>query len=76
MYQLSSIKVYIGIYLEGLRKTTKILNQDTRSPVRRLRPGRPKYEAEMLTTQTKISVTSTNAVKKFHSSYTLIVRHI
>jgi hypothetical protein len=37
-----------GIYLKGLRKTTKKLSQDSRSQDRNLNPGPPKYEAGVL----------------------------
>jgi hypothetical protein len=38
-----------GICLEGLRKTTKIISQASRSPGRDLNPGSPVYEAGELT---------------------------
>jgi hypothetical protein len=34
-----------GTSLEGLRKTTKNLGQDSRFPSRDLKPGPPEYEA-------------------------------
>jgi hypothetical protein len=34
-----------GIFLEGLRKTTENLYQDSRSRGRDLKPGTPEYEA-------------------------------
>jgi hypothetical protein len=37
-------------FLESLRKTTLNLSQDSRSPVRDLISGPPKYEVELLTT--------------------------
>jgi hypothetical protein len=40
-----------GIFLEGLRDTTKILSQDSRSPHRYLNTGPSKYEAGELTTR-------------------------
>jgi hypothetical protein len=45
------LRYYPGIRLEGLRKTTKILNQDSLSPGRDLNPGPPEYEAGVLTTR-------------------------
>jgi hypothetical protein len=39
-------EVYSGICLEGMRKTTKKLNQ---LPGRDLKPGPPEYEAGLLT---------------------------
>jgi hypothetical protein len=48
------LRNYPGIYLEGLRKPTKIC-QDSRSPGRDLNPGTPEYEAEMLTLDHNIS---------------------
>jgi hypothetical protein len=43
-----NLRYYPGICLEGLRKTTKNLSQDSRSP--------PEYEAGELTTQLQRSV--------------------
>jgi hypothetical protein len=43
------LKYYSGIRVEGLRKTTKDLSQDSRFPVWDLSPGPPKYEAGVLT---------------------------
>jgi hypothetical protein len=45
-------RYYPGISLEGLRKTTKNLNEDSRSPGRNLNLKSPEYE-EVLTTQTR-----------------------
>jgi hypothetical protein len=39
------LRYYPGIRQEGLRKTTKPLNQDSRSPGPRTNPGPPEYEA-------------------------------
>jgi hypothetical protein len=39
-----NLRYYPGICLEGLRKTTKNLSQDNRSPGRDLNPGPPEYE--------------------------------
>jgi hypothetical protein len=47
---------YPRIYLEGLKKTTKSLSQDTRSPSRNLNPGPPEYEAGVLTTRPQGSI--------------------
>jgi hypothetical protein len=44
-------RYYPGICLEGLRKGTKSLSQDSRSPGRDFKPGFPKYKAGMLTTR-------------------------
>jgi hypothetical protein len=33
------LRYYLGIHLEGLRKTTKDLNQDSRSLRPRIKPG-------------------------------------
>jgi hypothetical protein len=38
------LKYYLGIYLEGLRKTAKNLSQVSRSPGRDFKPGPPEYE--------------------------------
>jgi hypothetical protein len=43
-----NLRYYPGICLEGLRKTTKNLTQDNRSPGRDLNPGPPEYEAGVL----------------------------
>jgi hypothetical protein len=43
------LRCYSGIHLEGLRKTTKTLNQDTRSP------GPHEYEPGVLSTQPRHS---------------------
>jgi hypothetical protein len=47
---------YIGIGMKGLRKTTKNLSQDSRSPGRDLNPGHPEYEAGLSTTRKRCSV--------------------
>jgi hypothetical protein len=49
-------KNYPGTCLEGLGKTMKNLNQDSRSPGRHLNPGPAKYGAGVLTTQSICSV--------------------
>jgi hypothetical protein len=51
-------RYYPGIRLEGLRKTTRNLNQDSRSLGPRIEPGPPEYEAGVLTTHTRRSVLS------------------
>jgi hypothetical protein len=45
-----NLRYYPGICLEGLRKTTKKLSQDSQSPDRDLKPGPPKYEAGVVAT--------------------------
>jgi hypothetical protein len=45
----------VGICLEGLRKTTKNLSQDSRYTARDFNPGPPEYGAEMLTTRPRRS---------------------
>jgi hypothetical protein len=47
---------YPGIFLEGLRKSTKNLSWDSRSPGRDLNPGPPEYKAGVLTTRKRRSV--------------------
>jgi hypothetical protein len=42
---------YTGIRLEELRKTAKILRQDSRSPGRDLNPGPTEYETGVLATR-------------------------
>jgi hypothetical protein len=44
------LRYYPGNRLEGLRKTTKSLSQGNRSTGLDLKPGPPKYEAEVLST--------------------------
>jgi hypothetical protein len=46
-----NVRYYPGICLDGLRKTTESLIQDSRSPDRDLNPGPPEYEAGALTTR-------------------------
>jgi hypothetical protein len=41
---------YPSIFVDGLRKTTKNLSQDSRYPDRDLNPGSPECEAEVSTT--------------------------
>jgi hypothetical protein len=49
--QLSpNLRYYPGIFLEGLRKTTKNLRQDSQSQGRDLNMGPTEYEAGVLTT--------------------------
>jgi hypothetical protein len=50
------LRYYPGVCLKGLRKTTKTLSQDNRSPGRGLYPGPPEYEVGVLTTQPRLSV--------------------
>jgi hypothetical protein len=45
------VAYYPGIFLEGLRNTTKNLSPGSRSPGRDLKPKLPEYEAGVLTTQ-------------------------
>jgi hypothetical protein len=47
------IRFYLGIHLEGLRKTTKNLGHDSRSRGRDLNSGSPVYEAGVLVTRPK-----------------------
>jgi hypothetical protein len=43
-----SLPYFLGICLEGLRKSTKNLSHDSRSPAIGLNPGPPEHEAGML----------------------------
>jgi hypothetical protein len=52
-----NLKYYPGICLEGLRKTTKNIGQDSRSPGPDLNSGPPEYEAGVLATRPRSSVT-------------------
>jgi hypothetical protein len=40
----SNFKLYPVIRLEGLRKSTKQLRQDSRSPAQEFNPGPPEYD--------------------------------
>jgi hypothetical protein len=63
---------YPGICLEGLRKTTETLTEDSRFPDRDLYPGSPEYAAGVSTTQPRRSnlllmyYTFKSAVSKHH----------
>jgi hypothetical protein len=50
-----NLKYYTGTCVEGLRKITKNLSQDSRSPGRDLNLGSPEYEEGVLTTQPRRS---------------------
>jgi hypothetical protein len=51
-----SIRYYPGVFLYGLRKATKNLSRDSRSPGQDLNRGPAEYEAGMLTTRQRCSV--------------------
>jgi hypothetical protein len=51
------VMYYPGICLEGLKKITKDPSQYSRSPGRDLNPEHREYEAEVLTTRPRRSVT-------------------
>jgi hypothetical protein len=46
-----TLRYYLSIRREGLRKNTKNLTEDSRSPGRDLNPGPSKNEAGVLTTR-------------------------
>jgi hypothetical protein len=48
----SHLRYYPGIYLEGLRKITKNLSHNSRSPGRDLKPSPSEYNAGVLPTTT------------------------
>jgi hypothetical protein len=50
------LRYYPSICLEELRKTMKNLSRDSQSPGRDLNPGHPEYEAGVLTTRSRRSV--------------------
>jgi hypothetical protein len=50
------LRFYPSICLEGMRKTTKNLSQDIRSPGWYFNPGLPEYEAGVLTNWSRRSV--------------------
>jgi hypothetical protein len=58
----NTLKYHPAICLDGLRKKTKYLSQDSRPSGRDLKPGPPKCEAGMLTTQTLHSVIWSSSV--------------
>jgi hypothetical protein len=45
------LRYYAGICLEGVKKTTENLSQDSWSPGQDMNPGPPAYEKEVITTQ-------------------------
>jgi hypothetical protein len=51
-----NLRYYIGIYLEGLRKTTENFSKANRYPGRDLKAGFPECEAAVLTTRPLFSV--------------------
>jgi hypothetical protein len=51
-----NLRHYHGIYLEGLRETTKTLKQDRLSPGTDLKPEPSEYETGVLTTPQRRSV--------------------
>jgi hypothetical protein len=53
---LPNLRQYSGIFVEGLRKTTKNFSHDSRSPGRDLNPGPLEYKAEVLTTRPRRSI--------------------
>jgi hypothetical protein len=63
---------YPGICLEGPRKTTKNLSQDSLSPGRDLNPVPPEYDAGLLTTQPLFSACSLAEVdRRLRGAYCL-----
>jgi hypothetical protein len=56
----ANLMYYPAICLVGLRKTTKNLSQDSRSPDRRLNPVYSEYETGVLTTRPQRAVCSVN----------------
>jgi hypothetical protein len=68
------LRYFPGIYLEGLKKYTKILNQDERPLDRHVNPGLPQYEAGMLNTRPSRLVAA--HYRYSPSSYLLYVRQL
>jgi hypothetical protein len=60
-----NLRYYPGIFLEGLRKTTKALSQDNRFPCQDLNSGPTEYEAGVLSTRPRRSARSRFALKVF-----------
>jgi hypothetical protein len=56
-----NLRYYPSICPQGLRRTTKGLGQDSRSAGQDLNPGPPEYEAGVLVTQPRRSVTTYSA---------------
>jgi hypothetical protein len=54
---VANLRHYAGTCLEGLRKTTKDLKYDSRSPGEDKNPGLPEYEVGVLTIQPRRSIT-------------------
>jgi hypothetical protein len=50
------LRLFPGIRLDRLRKSTRILSQDSRSSIRDLNPKTPEYETGVLTFQPRSSV--------------------
>jgi hypothetical protein len=63
-----NLKYCPGICLERLRKTTKNLSQDSRSPGRGFHPGPPEYEVGVLTTRPHFSDSSIATLRKLKKS--------
>jgi hypothetical protein len=47
----SNLKLHPRVFLKGLKKATKNLSQDSQTPGRDLKPGHPKHETGVLTTE-------------------------
>jgi hypothetical protein len=65
-----NVRYYPGTGLEGLRKITKNLSHDSRSPGRVFNPRPPEYEAGVLTTRPRRSV---NSYLKCYTEYVKII---
>jgi hypothetical protein len=71
----SNLRYCSGICLERLRKTTKDLSHDSRSPGRDLKPGSPEYDGGLLNTWPRPSVVMVgNKIKNKWVTYKLWLR--
>jgi hypothetical protein len=66
------LRLFPGIRLEGLRKTTKYPNKDSRFPVRELNPEPPEYEAGVSSTRPRRSVIFTLHYDAFCVRWTVL----
>jgi hypothetical protein len=66
-----NLRRYPGICVEGLRKTTTNLSQDSRSPGRDLNPGPPEYEGVLTTRPGRSVVTGCDEKRETLPSCTI-----
>jgi hypothetical protein len=66
------VRYYVGIFLEGLSKTTKNFSQDSRSRGRDLNPGTPENEAGVLNTRPQRSVEDYDILESVYYDFSKI----